>query len=60
VIEYTAGIDAAALRADRKTIDAVVRNGDATARRVDVRVIGATNRDDSFFRPLLPSRVLKM
>src|SRR5580692_6525282 len=25
--------------------------GDATARRVDVRVIGATNRDDSFFRP---------
>jgi hypothetical protein len=26
VIEYTAGIDAAALRADRKTIDAVVRN----------------------------------
>jgi uncharacterized protein with HEPN domain len=26
VIEYTAGLDAAGLRADRRTIDAVVRN----------------------------------
>jgi hypothetical protein len=26
VIEYTAGLDAARLRADRKTVDAVVRN----------------------------------
>jgi len=43
VIEYTAGLDADALRGDRKTIDAVVRNlevlGEA-AKRVSANVRG--------------------
>jgi uncharacterized protein with HEPN domain len=47
VIEYTSGLDAAALRADRKTIDAVVRN---------LEVLGeAAKRVSNTLRALAPA-----